>query len=830
MDFCGHPGDIDRLQAPPGGHTPSTHAELAWYLRQRDTRRALAHVALARQALREVRDSPGALTERLLARLRLVEAEARWLFCEPGAFDLAGEAFERCAGCGDSIGCGDALLLQALIHYDNVDTSVRAALFERAGATFRAAGDSDRAELVTAWQAYDATYLDAAAITQALLVLARTTQASHPGVRAVSAWAQAGIRFEHSDVPAAIRGYQNALALMDDCGFQRCAITVMHNIGAAFDTLHDYAAALVWFKRASERAQRTGWPRSEGTCLMGVGNVLRLLGRHDAALAFLTRAAERLARVPPGRMQATLQRSLGDTHVARGDAEQALRSFGQAEALIRGIDGHSLLGQTLRGKALALSQTGRAVEALDAAAEALRIARDLGDRARQIESLCALASIARTHAWPAPLGSRDATAAIHHLRRAIRLAARIEGHVMPPEDLAALSRDQELAGDIAAALATERQASVARRLTASREAAQSAVAMQIRLETDIARADAQHQRALARAEAERVAQLNAANDLLARVSQLGQAITRSLSTDSLLEVLTHRAGELLPAQSVSLWVLQEAVIEEQVAAGAAPRRFPLDGDSAIARCVRESGTGTVQRAGGLGGAMSSSLLAPLLNGHNLRGVLAIETSACEAYAERDLHVAASLASYVTIALANALAHAAVAHFARTDKLTSIANRRCFDESLATEVVRMRRNGRPLSLVLVDVDHFKAYNDSYGHPQGDECLRQIGACLAAVSRVGCDLAARYGGEEFALVLPDTGAPEALAIAERLRLRVGALCLPHAASSVGAFVSLSAGVATWLPESPGGVAALIAAADRALYDAKHRGRDRCCVDCS
>jgi diguanylate cyclase (GGDEF)-like protein len=159
-----------------------------------------------------------------------------------------------------------------------------------------------------------------------------------------------------------------------------------------------------------------------------------------------------------------------------------------------------------------------------------------------------------------------------------------------------------------------------------------------------------------------------------------------------------------------------------------------------------------------------------------------------------------------------------------DPLTSVANRRRFDEMLDVEWRRGCRTGSPLSLVLLDLDYFKLFNDTKGHQAGDDCLRRVARVLAgALGRAG-DLVARYGGEEFVALLPSMGPEDALAVAERLRASVEALRLPHAGSPVAPVVTLSAGVATVVPEERLSSAALVAAADGALYQAKREGRNR------
>ena len=166
----------------------------------------------------------------------------------------------------------------------------------------------------------------------------------------------------------------------------------------------------------------------------------------------------------------------------------------------------------------------------------------------------------------------------------------------------------------------------------------------------------------------------------------------------------------------------------------------------------------------------------------------------------------------------------VEQLATTDALTGIANRRRFGEFLQREWKRVLRARTTITLVMVDVDFFKRYNDSYGHLAGDECLRRVAAALPTVARRPSDLAARYGGEEFAVVLSGTTQERALAIAESIRRSIAELHIPHEASPVAPHVTVSVGVAIANPFDGGTPELLIFSADEALYRAKAAGRDR------
>jgi two-component system chemotaxis family response regulator WspR len=170
------------------------------------------------------------------------------------------------------------------------------------------------------------------------------------------------------------------------------------------------------------------------------------------------------------------------------------------------------------------------------------------------------------------------------------------------------------------------------------------------------------------------------------------------------------------------------------------------------------------------------------------------------------------------------ANAELQKLSSTDGLTKLCNRRKLDEVLDQEWRRCRREQVPLSFVLIDIDFFKRYNDHYGHPEGDECLRRVAAALSSALRRPGDLVARYGGEEFAVVLPHTPLEGAATVAETLREAVEELRIAHARSEAAEHVTLSLGVATLEPRGDSDLAALVATADAALYAAKRAGRNR------
>lgn len=159
-----------------------------------------------------------------------------------------------------------------------------------------------------------------------------------------------------------------------------------------------------------------------------------------------------------------------------------------------------------------------------------------------------------------------------------------------------------------------------------------------------------------------------------------------------------------------------------------------------------------------------------------------------------------------------------------DGLTGVPNRRMFDAVLDEEWLKATRNGQPLSVVLLDIDFFKQYNDHYGHLQGDECLKQVARILDSGATRARDFLARFGGEEFVLVLPETDAAAALTLAERCRQMVSRAQILHADSDAAPFVTVSLGVGTVIPRRGDDPLEFLQQVDEALYRAKAQGRDR------
>jgi diguanylate cyclase (GGDEF)-like protein len=218
----------------------------------------------------------------------------------------------------------------------------------------------------------------------------------------------------------------------------------------------------------------------------------------------------------------------------------------------------------------------------------------------------------------------------------------------------------------------------------------------------------------------------------------------------------------------------------------------------------------------------SWLGVPILVSDHFSGVLAVASYAPYAFDEEDLALLTNIAGQAAMALDNARHHAEVEEQARRDSLTGVYNHGFFLRRLEEQVARSRITRQPVSLIMLDVDHFKSYNDTYGHVMGDQVLRLITRTIGIHIRAD-DMVGRWGGEEFGIVLPESPADQAKQIAERIRRTLASLSLE---SDTGVSIpppTVSQGIATF-PDDVADARQLVDMADRVLYEAKELGRDQ------
>lgn len=220
----------------------------------------------------------------------------------------------------------------------------------------------------------------------------------------------------------------------------------------------------------------------------------------------------------------------------------------------------------------------------------------------------------------------------------------------------------------------------------------------------------------------------------------------------------------------------------------------------------------------------ANLVVPILKGDELWGLMiAHHCQGPRSWQTSEIQLLSQLANQVSIAIQQAELYQKVKRLAIVDGLTQVSNRRHFDDHLKQVWQRLSEKQLPLSLILCDIDYFKFYNDTYGHPAGDDCLKRVASIMSGYAYRPSDVIARYGGEEFGIILPEMSLEKAGRMAETIRDSIEDLEIPHCKSALGV-VTMSFGVSSLIPHESISLETLILTADRALYEAKANGRNQ------
>jgi diguanylate cyclase (GGDEF)-like protein len=320
--------------------------------------------------------------------------------------------------------------------------------------------------------------------------------------------------------------------------------------------------------------------------------------------------------------------------------------------------------------------------------------------------------------------------------------------------------------------------------------------------------------------------------VMTTLQSISHAITSSLDLDEILSNVIQLLKDSFGYGYIAVYLLDGEVLRLGAQVGFPEemviREVPI-ASGVIGRAVRSKETQFVPHVDADPDFMRASyeikseIAIPLLKDENVLGVINVESKGDAELEEKDVNVLQALAGSLAIAIDNARLHAEVKRMALTDVVSGLANRRAFEEILQAEVARVSRYNHPISLIILDLDSFKEYNDKWGHPAGDVRLREIADLLRANVREP-DIAARYGGEEFAVILPNTAKSGALRLAERLRTSAEESSPnPNGNLDPVSGYTISLGVATY-PEDATSIEELLLAADNAELTAKRLGKNR------
>lgn len=668
-DFFGRPETIAALLASherDDAEVDGVHnaVRLAWYLRQKDT---LGSIELLR-GMRHLLERPieqGCQDDLSVAgRALLIEAEIVRLQGEFDAFIVllrqARALFDRA---GDAIGLGDCAMLDADDHIGRGEVDHGRLLLSEAVEAFDRGGDEVRLNIARARLASEEEYINVADTAERWSSLLSLNPATlHPAAQAQVCLYRGNVDFKRGDFPQSIREWESAFDTAMQVGAVRLAIHLAMVTGASYANLFDLPTALEWKERAFALAKGTGWPEAMGSTLSSMAETTTSLGQYERALALFEEAIPYLRRLPGTRRHFIAYMAFGNLYRALGDWPNALAWYQEAE-VIAGRVGHlDMIPVHSAALASALLGLGRLEEAETAALRLRHADRPRGNPYYAMESLRVLAGIQR---------ARDGHAhqAIPLLQEAVKLGESLDGMNLRSDLYDELARLYEASGDFHQALIYERKARDSWQRNFDKQNGARILAMQVRFDTARARADAEHHRNLAQAEAARAAELDRANQVLEKMGSIGQEITARLDSEAVFTTLSQHLQDMIHVSTLFLGLKDETLgainILYRMEDGRRlpPRQVPLASDTLSARCVRDNDEilvswGEPTNPTTLPGTrhMRTVLYRPLSMGDRVLGVVSVQSDRSNAYGPRELLIFRTICAYGAIAMANAAAY------------------------------------------------------------------------------------------------------------------------------------------------------------------------------
>jgi diguanylate cyclase (GGDEF)-like protein len=775
-------------------------AELAWRLRERDTRRARALAVQAASLL-----EPCTEPTHVRARIDLTLAECALLFREIEAARVAADSAAAVFDAiGDDRGTAEARFLQRRI-----------------------------ARMLGADPAIDRENAEAPVLGAWRLAYLQAQQRLRDG------------EFEPAMEQLARIALEAPLEGMDEAALE--SELAMARVVGAFG---DVDGALERAQPVVGEARARGWRGMLASATASVCEWLIEAGDAAHALELLREARASLADPSCGHVDTSLERLVGAAQLAAGRARHAAASLEHAQSLLRAQGRHAEAAHVMALTARALAEAGDLEPALERAAQALRAARQARSGAAEMEALAELGRLHASH----PGAGRTSGSAIAFLRHAADIADELDDPARRAALLQELARVHEDRGELAPALAAQKGAHAESARAAARRRRDIVLACRAKWIRERARREREAAVAAARVEERHRDELRRGDAALDRSRAAAEQIMEAADAATLVERLEREACAAAPADHVGLFIFDETAKSLARHARIAGRAIPIreiaaaDLESYAARAARERRELLVELETAVPGDTdlqdcATLWFAPVRSGEAVLGVLTVQSRRAHAFAESDRVVFRALCGYAAAALSRVRMQAAlraervvrieaeerVARLATVDALTALATRPHFLSVARERLERARRDGGPCALIVADVDAFKAINDIHGHAAGDHALAAVAAIIARQLHPD-DAAGRIGGEEFAVLLPGATLEATVAIAERMRVAIEAHAVVHEGRAVNVTMSFGctavANAAVDLADQPAAATLerLVREADAALYEAQGTGGNR------
>lgn len=615
------------------------------------------------------------------------------------------------------------------------------------------------------------------------------------------------VNLDLTNYSVALEYYMKSLEIMRQGGFERGESSVLNNIGEIYKELKNYQEALKYYYQSLEICNLISDENVKCVLLQNIGEVYYYLNDYDLAKEYTEKSLNMSCKIKDKMVEAACQHLLGKIARNQGDTEKALNLFLKSLDISKAVGEVNFIISKMIDIHKLLEQKGNNDEAIEYLQNALVLAQDVNSK-----------DIIKIYSYLAQIHEK-----IGQLDKALNYYKRFHD-----------SERNSSNDDISHKL---------KNITLQFKIEQS------HQEKEIYRLRNVELKEKTQALEKKTAELMESYHNMKTVSEIGQSITSTLDFEKILDLVYESVNSLMPADVFGIALYRENTgdieyslfIEDS-------KRNPVytnkidSKDNWASWCIlnkkemlvndtdKEYKQYISDRKITYGVKMGSIIYCPLIFENEVLGVITVQSREKNAYSQYNLDTVKALASYIAIAIRNAQKSAALEKLnekllslSNLDGLTEIPNRRYFDKEVEILWESTKMSHQPLSLMLIDVDKFKEYNDNYGHLAGDYCIQQIAKTLQTVSVEAGGFTARYGGDEFVAVFENTSSEAVFCIAEAMKDSIEALNMEHKYSDVADHVTLTVGISTLIPREDLSINCLTDFADKALYSAKQKGRN-------
>lgn len=671
-----------------------------------------------------------------------------------------------------------------------------------------------------------------------------------------------------------------AIPLLQKTGEKEDEVKALNLIGINYFFYSRLDQALEYYNRSMNLAIEIGDETFICKILNNIGEIYNEMNKLDEAMEYYTNSFKTASKVNDMLGKAISLSNMGQVSFKLGRNPDALKYYRKSNAILQKVNDKIYLADNMNKIGEVYRKLGVDKKALDNYFKSLQIFEEQGEKFYQTDVYINLSFLY--------IGKKEYEKAADSLKTALAIAENISARKKVYSIHNHLTNLYEAMGDYKNALhhyklhhKVERDVSIEELERQLNMAKMQYQIEQTQKEAEIVKLKNIELKKKADEVQKKAQELEESNENINVISEIGQKITSTLSFTRILNTVYRNMNSLMDATcfGIALYNVRENIIEFKIyidrSIRVSVKSISLDNKGSLAAwciknckeiCMNDFETEHTRYIEKNESADSpdepqSVIYCPLLIEKKVIGVITIQSYSKNAYTLSNLNTVKALGSYIAIALNNSRksqeireqaaklasvnsrlsteiakrkdaqksleeANHRLENLLLIDVLTGIFNRRGFEKSLRFEWRRSVREGIPLSIILIDIDFFKEYNDRHGHISGDACLKKVSGILQSAVKRPMDLIARFGGEEFIVILPNTTADGALVLAEKMRESVEASKIAHGSSVVSPYLTISLGTSTIIPTMSHSKKEFINSADQALYKAKQTGRNRVC----